>query len=121
MDKTPELPADGQFTRTIMQANFSAILYLLTEQQALIGQLLQALLESQVIDSRQLSEITDLTGGEDGLIPTYTVLYNRFATYYLRTKAVLEQGEALAKATEEAMKKDEDEAPEDPEKGDKDE
>ena len=121
MDETLETPEDGQFSRVVMQANFSAILYLITEQQALIGQLLQALLESQVIDSRQLSEITDLTGGEEGLIPTYTVLYNRFATYYLRTKAVLEQGEALAKATEDALKKDGDEGPEAPEKGDQDE
>lgn len=87
----------NKFDQKTMQANFSAILYLLTEQQALIGKLLQTLLESGVINGRQLDKVTDIAGGEDGLIPTYTQLYNRFATYYLRTKQVLDENEKLVK------------------------
>jgi hypothetical protein len=99
---------DG-FDKHVMQANFSAILYLLTEQQALIGRLLQVLLETGVVTSHQLNKITDITDGDEGLIPTYTQLYNRFATYYLRTKQILDEGNILDHAVEEALaKRDED-------------
>lgn len=95
VEKAENLEENEQFTKSVMQANFSAILYLLTEQQAMIGKLFQALLDSHVIDSRQLAEITDTTSEEGGLIPTYTQLYNRFAMYYLRTKQILEDGGEL--------------------------
>lgn len=100
MSETPKKPA---FDDKVMQANFSALLYLLTEQQALIGKLLQALLDSGALNSRQLENITDLNSEEGGLIPTYTQLYNRFAHYYLRTKQVLDDGEVLNQAVKEAM------------------
>ena len=95
-----------QFSKAAMQANFSSILYLLSEQQAMIGKLFQALLDNQVIDSRQLTDITDTTSGEDGLVPTYTQLYNRFALYYLRTKHLLES-EDLVNRTVDDMFEDE--------------
>jgi len=110
---------EEQFTKNVMQANFSAILYLLTEQQAMIGKLFQALLDSHAIDSRQLSEITDLTSEEGGLIPTYTQLYNRIAMYYLRTKQILEKGGALVQPVDEAIIREDD--TEEDEKGKKDE
>ncbi len=78
--------------KIVMQANFSAVLYLLTEQQSLIGRLLQQLMDSNLLNSQQLTKITDISDGDEGLIPTYTQLYNRFATYYLRTKALLDEG-----------------------------
>lgn len=80
-----------EFDIKVMQANFSAILYLITEQQALIGRLLQTLLDSGVVTSHQLNKITDITDGDDGLIPTYTQLYQRFAMYYLKTKQLLDE------------------------------
>lgn len=88
------------FSKTTMQANFSSILYLLAEQQAMIGKLFQALLDNGVMDSRQLTDITDSTDGE-GLVPAYTQLYNRFATYYLRTKRLLETEDLVGKAVDE--------------------
>ena len=88
-----EISKKDEFDTKTMQANFSAILYLLTEQQALIGRLLQQLLDSGVVTSHQLNKITDITDGEEGLIPTYTELYKRFATYYLKTKHLLDEGE----------------------------
>ena len=119
VEKEVNLQEDEQFTRSVMQANFSAILYLLTEQQAMLGKLFQALLDSHAIDSRQLSEITDTTSEEGGLIPTYTQLYNRFAMYYLRIKQILEQGGDLVQPVDEAKtgesKTDKDEKGEDDE------
>ena len=78
--------------KIVMQANFSAVLYLITEQQALIGRLLQQLMDTGTLNSQQLTKVTDITDGDEGLIPTYTQLYDRFATYYLRTKALLDEG-----------------------------
>jgi hypothetical protein len=75
----------------VMQANFSAVLYLLTEQQSLMGRLLQVLLDNGDINSHQLEKITDITGGDEGLVPVYSLLYNRFAKYFLKTKKLLEE------------------------------
>ncbi len=85
--------AKEPFNEKVMQANFSALLYLMTEQQALIGGMLQVLLDSNLITAAQLDQITDLQRGDEGLTPTYTQLYSRFATYYLRTKELLEHGD----------------------------
>ncbi len=87
---TEKLPEDEQFDKITMQANFSAILYLITEQQAVIGRLLQALLEQGTLTSPQIAKLTDIASGEEGLTPTYTQLYNRFAGYYISTKEVLD-------------------------------
>jgi len=108
-------PDNEQFTKTTMQANFSSILYLLSEQQAMIGKLFRALLDNQVIDSRQLKDITDTSAGDEGLVPTYTQLYNRFALYYLRTKHLLDQEEGVSAAIDGIFKE------EDKEKGKNDE
>ena len=98
MDKIKGL---GKFDDTAMQANFSALLYLITEQQALLGRLLQVLLDNGDINSHQLAKITDITGGDEGLVPVYSLLYNRFAYYFLKTKQALEaQGLTLPKSEE---------------------
>jgi hypothetical protein len=75
----------------VMQAIFSAVLYLLNEQQSLMGRLLQVLLDNGDINSHQLEKITDITGGDEGLVPVYSLLYNRFAKYFLKTKKLLEE------------------------------
>ena len=86
-----DVSTDGQiYDKKTIQANFSSLLYLLTEQQAMIGKLFQALLDSGALDSAQLSRITDLSGEKNDLIPTYTQLYQRYAAYYLRTKELLD-------------------------------
>ncbi len=102
--------AKEPFTEKVMQANFSALLYLMTEQQALIGGLLQVLMDNNLITAHQLEQVTDLNRGDEGLTPTYTQLYNRFATYYLRTKELLEHGDIFKGAGMPApIKEDDDE------------
>lgn len=73
-----------------MQANFSALLYVITEQQAIIGKLLQELLAIGAINSQQLKNITDIYGNKEVLSPVYADLYKRFAWYYLRVKETVE-------------------------------
>ncbi len=90
---TDKMKDDEQFDKITMQANFSAILYLLTEQQAVIGRLLQVLLEQGTLTPQQIAKLTDISSGDEGLTPTYTQLYNRFAGYYLSTKEVLDAEE----------------------------
>ena len=86
-----KISRDSNSDDTVMQANFSAVLYLLTEQQALMGRLLQVLLDNGDMNSHQLEKITDITGGAEGLVPVYSLLYNRFARYFLKTKKLLEE------------------------------
>lgn len=74
-----------------MQCNYSALLYIVTEQQALIGKLLEELLKSQVLDTVQLERITGVYGNGEVLNPAYEELYKRYAGYYLRVREVLEE------------------------------
>ncbi len=94
---TDQIKDDEQFDKITMQANFSAILYLITEQHAVIGRLLQILLEQGTLSSLQIAKLTDIRSGDEGLDPTYTQLYNRFAGYYLSTKEILEAEQKTGK------------------------
>lgn len=69
-----------------LQCNFSSLMYILTEQQALIGRLLEELLQAQVLNSASLQRVTDIYGSEEALSPVYTDLYRRFAWYFLQIK-----------------------------------
>lgn len=69
-----------------LQCNFSSLMYILTEQQALIGRLLEELLQAGVLNSSSLERITDVYGSEEALSPVYSDLYKRFAWYYFQIK-----------------------------------
>ncbi len=86
-----------EFDFKIMQANFSSLLYVLTEQQAIIGKLLQELLEGGTINAHQLEKITNIYGDGKVLGPVYQDLYKRFAWYFLRTKEALEKAPDVEK------------------------
>lgn len=87
-----ENPADHLQWRNI-QANYSAMMYILTEQQALIAQLLDELIKAGVIDAPGLARITGVYGNAEALNPVYDDIYKRFATYFIRVKDVLENPE----------------------------
>lgn len=82
-----------------VQANYSAMMYILTEQQALIGSLLDQLLENGVINQSQLVKITKVYGDQEVLNPVYAELYQRFATYFQRVKDVLDHPEVYQPQT----------------------
>jgi hypothetical protein len=83
-----------EFNHVVMQANFSALLYVLTEQQALIGRLFKELLEGGQLTGQQLENITDLRDNNAALTPVYADLYKRFAYYYLKIKDIMERVES---------------------------
>lgn len=72
-----------------MQSNYSAMMYIIAEQQALIGTLLQELIKSGVLTDRSLENITGVYGKDDILSPMYSDLYKRFAWYFIRVHEAL--------------------------------
>lgn len=82
-----------------MQANFSALMYILTEQQALIGKLLEELLKGGHLDSVQLENITKVYGDGELLNPIYLDLHKRYAVYFTRVKELLANPELLTNPT----------------------
>lgn len=79
-----------------MQCNFSALMYILTEQQAIIGRLLEELIQVKALNSSSLERVTNIYGNEEALAPVYGDLYKRFVWYYLQIKEAI---------TEENLKK----------------
>jgi hypothetical protein len=76
-----------------IQCNYSAMMYVLTEQQALIGVLLEQLVRAGVLDSVQLEKITGIYGNIEVLNPVYSDLYKRFANYYLSVRTIMENSQ----------------------------
>jgi hypothetical protein len=72
-----------------MQSNYSAMMYIISEQQALIGTLLQELLKTGALSEGALEKITDVYGKDDVLGPMYSDLYKRFAWYFIRVSEAL--------------------------------
>lgn len=73
-----------------IQANYSAMMYILSEQQALIAELLEHLLSVGVLDEVGLTRVTGVYGNQEKLNPVYDDLYKRFANYFLKVKHVLQ-------------------------------
>lgn len=84
-----------------LQANFSALMYILTEQQALIGKLLEELLKGGQLDSVQLENITRVYGDGELLNPIYLDLHKRYSVYFARVKEILANPSLNAPTVEE--------------------
>lgn len=72
-----------------MQSNYSAMMYIIAEQQALIGTLLQELIKTGALNEASLEKITGVYGKEEILSPMYSDLYKRFAWYFIRVSEAL--------------------------------
>lgn len=73
-----------------VQCNLSAMLYLLAEQQALLGKLLEELSRIGALDHSNLNQITGVKQDSDALTSVYTQLYQQFTNYFLISKKFLE-------------------------------
>ncbi len=100
MDKTenPEIVSEEERTTEMIkwqniQANYSAMMYILTEQQALIGSLLDTLLANGAVNAAQITKITSIYGNPEVLNPMYNELYKRFTHYFTRIRHVLDNPE----------------------------
>lgn len=70
-------------------ATSSAFLYLLAEQQILMGRLLGELSRSGVLNSAALNKITAGRNDIETLTPAYAELYKDYASYFVRVKMAL--------------------------------
>lgn len=66
-----------------LQSNFSSLLCIAAEQQAMIGKLLGVLVENGLMNLGQLTQITDIDATEDGISPIYKKLHDRYCSYYM--------------------------------------
>lgn len=73
-----------------MQANYSSMMYIISEQQALIGTLLQELVKIGALNEAAVEKITGIYGKDEVLQPIYSDLYKRFAWYFIRVSEALE-------------------------------
>jgi hypothetical protein len=72
-----------------LQSNLSALLYLITEQHALIAELLSTLLEKGVLDHDSLVRVTAARKDKELTSAVYKDLYTDFINYFLKTKWIL--------------------------------
>src|SRR5262245_41378655 len=70
-------------------ANYSALLYILTEQQVLMGRLLEELIKVGALNTHSLSRITAGTNDIEVLTHVYNEMYKDFSEYFGRVKWAL--------------------------------
>ena len=90
--KPPKILTESENNEAAMKANFSALLYVITEQQALLGKLLEVMLTNGILSDAQLKKVTEVYGDEDVLQPVYEDVYKRFAWYFMATKEMIMEG-----------------------------
>ena len=84
---TSEVPANMEFRE--IQANLSALLYIITEQQTLIVELLNALLETGALTTSSLYQVTSAVNDSELTEAVYKGLHQRYTEYFLKTKWLL--------------------------------
>jgi len=94
-----------------IQCNYSALMYLITEQQALIAKLLEELLQMGLMPDEILVKITEVYGDGEILDPIYNELYRRFTAYFVRVWEALKTGEDEEPATVADLRKGKDDGP----------
>lgn len=72
-----------------IQSNLSALLYIMTEQQALISELLSTLVDAGVLSHEGLVRVSKSRKDTDLTEAVYKELYKDFVEYYLKTKWIL--------------------------------
>jgi hypothetical protein len=84
---TTEVPANMEFRE--IQANLSALLYIITEQQTLIVELLNTLLETGALTTSSLYQVTSAVNDNELTEAVYKDLHQRYTEYFLKTKWLL--------------------------------
>lgn len=74
--------AGGEFLLKNLSTNITSLIYLLAEQQLMIGKLLASLMESGALQPHQLDAITRSTTIEDDVSTSYTNLYQKYFKYF---------------------------------------
>ncbi len=85
MDKTVENPLFDEISK------LSALLFVISEQNALIGKLIDILIENDNLSIAQLVEVTDIPGNAELLMPIYQQLHKGYMNYYTAAYNELEK------------------------------
>jgi hypothetical protein len=72
-----------------VRSNLSAMLYLMTEQQAVISELLSTLLEAGILSHEGLVRVSSARKNKELTEAVYTDLHKDFVQYFLKTKWLL--------------------------------
>ncbi len=81
-----------------LQANLSALLYIITEQQTLIAELLSTLLDAGVLSDASLYRVTSAVTDGELKEAVYRDLHQKYTEYFLKTKWLLMSTEEQNKA-----------------------
>ena len=76
-----------------VQCNLSAMVYLITEQQALIGKLLEELVRVGAIKAPGLERITDIKADHQDFNLTYKDVHRRFSNYFYAVHKIMSENE----------------------------
>ncbi len=95
-----ETGTDFEFTKEEVQANFSAILSVMTEQEALVAELLSILVGKGILKSTDLTKITNVFFDYETLPSIYKDVYRRYAYHFLQAKKALEEIQVLKEELE---------------------
>ena len=95
-----KVDTDFEFTKEEVQANFSAILSVMTEQEALVAELLSILVEKGILKSADLTKITNVFFDYETLPAIYKDIYKRYAYHFLQAKKALEEIQVLKEELE---------------------
>jgi len=72
-----------------LQSNLSALLYIITEQHALIAELLSTFLEKGLLSGDDLTRVSAARKDKELTSAVYQDLYTDFINYFLKTKWIL--------------------------------
>lgn len=79
-----------------IKANFNALLYLQTEQMAILLKLLDILVAKGVATGEELNEeVLSVTGDRDGLTQIYNEMFTRFVGYYSSLRKLMADGKIM--------------------------
>ena len=96
MVKNTDTTTSGfEFTKEEVQANFSAILSVMTEQEALIAELLGVLVDKGILSSIELTKVTDVHLNHKTLPAIYRDIYKRYAHHFFQAKKTIEELQLL--------------------------
>ena len=80
-----------EFTQAELEANFSAVLSVLAEQETLIAVLLSIMAGKGILKSSELTKITDTYINHESLPPVYSNIYKRYAYHFIQAKRALDE------------------------------
>jgi len=79
-----------------IKANFNALLYLQTEQMAILLKLLDFLVKKELATPEEMNnEILAVTGDKDQLTGIYNEMFTRFVGYYSSLRKLMADGKIM--------------------------